>query len=138
MILKKQEKQLLDNRKQTPYKIKIEDMPDNVKYNKLNLESKRFQNMIKIICYRAETSFANLLSANYKKSINEKRALVKSIINSHADIIPDYQNKTLTVELYSQSSPRMNDAIENICNLLNQTKTQYPGTDLILNYKIAT
>jgi Transposase protein len=135
---KKQEKQLLDARKQTPYKIKIEDMPDNIKYNKLNLESKRFQNIIKIICYRAETSFANLLSGNYKKSINEKRTLVKSIINSHADIVPDYQNNTLTVKLYSQSSPRMNDAIKNICNLLNQTKTQYPGTDLILNYKIAT
>ncbi len=135
---RKQEKQLLDNRKQTPYKIKIEDMPDNIKYNKLNLESKRFQNIIKIICYRAETSFANLLSDNYKKSINEKRALVKSIINSQADIVPDYQNKTLTIGLYSQSSPRMNDTIEKICKLLNQTKIKYPGTDLILNYKIAT
>ena len=129
---------MLDARKQTPYKIKIEDMPDNVRYNKLNLESKRFQNIIKIICYRAETSFATLLSSNYKKSINEKKALVKSIINSHADIVPDYQNNTLTVSLYSQSSPRMNDTIKNICNLLNETKTKYPGTNLIMNYKIAT
>jgi len=135
---KQQQEQLLDARKQIPYKIKIEDMPDNVRYNKLNLESKRFQNIIKIICYRAETSFATLLSSNYKKSINEKRALVKSIINSHADIVPDYQNNTLTVSLYSQSSPRMNDTIKNICNLLNETKTKYPGTNLIMNYKIAT
>lgn len=137
-VFKEKEDQLLDKRKQTPYKIKIEDMPDNVKYNKLNLESKRFQNIIKIICYRAETSFANLLSGNYKKSINEKRALVKSIINSHADILPDYQKNQLTVKLYSQSSPRMNDAIKNVCNLLNETKTKYPGTNLIMNYKIAT
>ena len=79
---KLQEAQLLDKRKLLPYKIKIKDMAENVRYNRLNLESKRFQNIIKIICYRAETSFANLLSGYYKKSINEKRTLVKSIINS--------------------------------------------------------
>jgi len=136
--LKLQEAQLLDKRKLLPYKIKIKDMPENVRYNRLNLESKRFQNIIKIICFRAETSFANLLSDFYKKSINEKRTLAKSIINSPADIIPDYQNNLLTVKLYSQSTPRMNNAVKNICNLLNETKTRYPGTNLIMNYKIAT
>jgi hypothetical protein len=132
------EGQLLDTRKLTPYKIKVGDMPDNVRYNKLNIESKRFQNIIKIICYRAETSFANLLSAGYKKSINEKRALVKSIINTHADIIPDYKNNKLSIKLYSQSSPRMNGAIKKICSMLNETKTKYPGTNLIMKYNIAT
>ncbi|MCF6357847.1 MAG: hypothetical protein L3J54_08580 [Draconibacterium sp.] len=99
-----QEEIELVKRKQVPYKIKIDDMPENVKYNKLNLESKRFQNIIKMICFRAETSFANLLSKYYNKSINEKRAIVKSIINSHADIIPDYQNNKLIVRLYSQQA----------------------------------
>lgn len=133
-----QEEQALIERKQMPYKIKIDDMPENVKYNKLNLESKRFQNIIKIICFRAETSFANLLSSYYNKSINEKRALVKSVINSHADIIPDYKNDKLVVKIYSQSNPRMNNTIKNICGLLNDTKTKYPGTNLTMEYKIAT
>jgi hypothetical protein len=133
-----QEGQALAERKQIPYKIKIDDMPEKVKYNKLNLESKRFQNIIKMICFRAETSFANLLSKYYNKSINEKRALVKSIINSHADIVPDYQNNKLVVRIYSQSNPRMNNAIKNICSLLNDTKTKYPSTNLTLEYKIAT
>lgn len=135
---KLQEVQLLDKRKLLPYKIKIMDMPENVRYNKLDLESKRFQNIIKIICYRAETSFANLLSGYYKKSINEKRTLAKSIINSSADIIPDYKNHQLTIKLYSQSTPRMNNAVKNICNFLNETETLYPGTNLIMNYQIAT
>ena len=113
-------------------------MPENVKYNKLNIESKRLQNIIKMICFRAETSFANLLSNYYNKSINEKRALVKSIINSHADIIPDYNNNHLVVRLYSQATPRMNDAIQNICKLLNDTKIKYPGTQLTMVYEIAT
>ena len=120
------------------YKIKIKDMPDNIKYNKLHMESKRFQNIIKMICYRAETSFANLLSPNFNKHINEKRSLVKSIIKSHANIIPDYKNKQLNIKLYTQANPRMNIAIDKVCQLLNETLTVYPGTDLVMNYKITT
>jgi hypothetical protein len=136
--LEDQEKKMLEKRGQTPSQMKIEDMPDNIKYNKLNMESKRFQNIIKMICYRAETSFANLLSSGFNKSINEKRALVKSIINSHADIIPDYHNNLLEIKIYTQSNPRLNTAIENVIQLLNETQTKYPGSNLVLNYKIAT
>ena len=136
--LEDQEKDLLAIRNTIPSQIKIEDMPDHVKYSKLNTESKRFQNIIKMICYRAETSFANLLSTEFNKSIHEKRALVKSIINSHADIFPDYKNNLLTINLYTQSNPRMNLAIANIIQLLNDTQTKYPGTELVMNYKIAT
>ena len=137
-MLKEQEKKLLKKRARIPSQMKIEDMPDNIKYDKLNIESKRFQNIIKMICFRAETSCANLLSTDFRKSINEKRTLVKSIINSHADIIPDYQNNQLNINIYSQASPRMNLAIGNTIQLLNETKTKYPGTNLVLNFKIAT
>jgi hypothetical protein len=78
------------------------------------------------------------LATNFKKHINEKRALVKSIINSHADIIPDYNNNQLFVKIYSQANPRMNFAIEKLVAILNETQTKYPGTNLVLNYKIAT
>jgi len=136
--LELEENELLDKRYQVPSQIKIKDMPDQIKYNKLNSESKCFQNIIKMICYRAETSCANLISEDFKKSINEKRALVKSIINSHADIEPDYQNMQLSVKIYSQANPRMNNAVIKLINLLNETETLYPGTQLVLKYKIAT
>lgn len=137
-LLEEQEMELLKKRALIPSQIKIENMPDNIRYSKLNMESKRFQNIIKMICYRAETACANLVSGTYKKSINEKRALVKSIIKSHADIIPDYKNKLLTVKIYTLANPRMNKAIEGIISLLNESETNYPGTDLVLKYKIAT
>lgn len=136
--LELQENELLEKRSKVPSQIKIKDMPDQIKYNKLNMESKCFQNIIKMICYRAETSCANLISDDFKKSINEKRTLVKSMINSHADIEPDYQNNKLVVKLYSMANPRMNNQIIKMINLLNQTETIYPGTELMLNYKIAT
>ena len=56
------ETELVKQRKTIPYKIKIEDMPNHLRYTKLNIESKRFLNVIKMICYRAETSFANVLA----------------------------------------------------------------------------
>jgi hypothetical protein len=73
-----------------------------------------------------------------QKSVNEKRALVKSIIKSPADIIPDEQNNQLTVKIYSQSSSRMNAPLQEVIQQINACQTKYPGTNLVLNFKIAT
>jgi hypothetical protein len=136
--LKNQEKELIDLRKQQPYKISIGQMPEDIRYNTLKTESKHLQNIIKIICYRAETALSNLLAVNYKKAVNEVRSLVKSIILDRADIYPDYTENTLTVSLYSLSTPRDNVAVDSVCQILNETETIFPGTNLRLIYKSAT
>jgi hypothetical protein len=137
-ILEKEENDIIEKRKQQPYKVAIGNMPESEKYNTLKKESKHLQNIIKMICYRAETAFANLLAIDYKKKTNEIRALVKSIIFTKADIMPDYKNGTLTITLYALATKRDNKAVENICQILNDTETNYPGTDLRTLYKIAT
>lgn len=137
-ILEIQENELLAKRTKTPCRVKIKEMPEHIRYTKLNIESKHFQNIIKMICYRAETSFANRLGVNFKKDANEKRALAKSLINSTADILPDYTQNKLTIKIYSQANPRMNLAIEKLIPLLNECETDYPGTNLVLNFQIAT
>jgi hypothetical protein len=136
--LELQEQELIAERKKHPYKISIKEMAEQDRYNKLDFESKLFQNIIKMICYRAETSFSILLAANYQKKTTEMRALTKSLIASKANIIPDYENETLTVELYSLSNPRDNKAAIEICNTLNDSETKFPGTELQLIYKFAT
>jgi len=135
---KTQQEDCIKERKQHSYKISIKEMEEKMKYNKLDVESKLLQNIIKMICYRAETSFAILLASDYKKKVNEMRALVKNLIKTKANIIPDYKNETLTVELFSLSNPRDNRAAINICQILNETETKFPGTDLRLIYKFAT
>jgi len=132
------EQLLLNQRSNISYKIKIKDMSEENKYNRLHLESKHVQNIVKMICYRAETSFANLLSPHFAKNINEKRMLVKNIIKSNINLIPDYTNNTLSVELYSLSTPRENKAVQKICSVLNKQKELYPNTKLRLIYKMAT
>jgi hypothetical protein len=133
-----EEQETLTQRAQHPYKISIGEMPEHTRYNKLKTESKHLQNIIKIICYRAETAIANLLAANYEKSSDEIRALVKSIIFAKADLYPDYQANTLTVRLNSLATPRDNLAVREICQTINDYEAVFPGTNLRLVYKTAT
>lgn len=137
-LLEAEEHDLLALRKKQPYKVSIGEMPEHTRYNKLKTESKHLQNIIKIICYRAEASVANLLAAHYKKSSNEIRALVKSIIFAKADIYPDYHTNNLTVRLNSLATPRDNMAVREICQILNDYEAVFPGTNLKLCFKTAT
>ena len=136
--LEAEEQEILVQRKQQPYRISIGEMPEHARYNKLKTESKHLQNIIKIICYRAETAIANLLAAHYRKSSNEIRALVKSIIFAKADLYPDYQTNTLMVRLNSLATPRDNMAIREVCQTLNDYEAIFPGTRLKLFFKNAT
>jgi hypothetical protein len=128
-------RQLREELERTPKRVKIKDMPDSCRYNKLKTESKLFMNAIRMIVYRAETAVANLLAPHYARSSEEIRMLVKEIIKSDADLTPDYDDKTLTVRLHSLSTPRANAAVKKLCTTLNETETLFPGTDLRLVYK---
>jgi hypothetical protein len=132
-----EEQKLLAIRSQLPPKIQLKDMPEESRLNKLKNESKIMMNVIKMICYRAETSVANILSENLTRASEEKRMLVKQIIQSDADIEPDYQNKTLTITLHNLSANRFNIAVEKLMETLNQTQTQFPGSDLQMIFKMS-
>jgi hypothetical protein len=125
----------INARKQVDYYITIADMPEGKRYNKLKTESKLFMNTIKMIAYRAETAIVNLICPYYGKAEKEGRMLVKEIIQSDADLMPDYQNNLLTVRLHSLSTPRANRAVEKLCKLLNETETIFPNSNLKLVYK---
>lgn len=116
-------------------RLTLKEMPEQVRYNKLKHESKMLMNIIKMICYRAETSVANELGQYIKDAKQEKRMLVKQIIAANADMVPDHQNKTLTIVLHSLSTPRYNKAAEKLAQLLNQTETVFPATDWQLIFK---
>lgn len=119
----------------TPQYIKVKDMPKEERYTRLKTESKQFMNTMRMIVYRAETAIANILSPHYARSTEEIRMLVKEIIKSDADLIPDQENKILTVRLHSLSTPRANSAAKELCTILNDTESLFPGTDLRLFYK---
>ena len=136
--LNEEEQKLVEARKNQTYKIEVKNMPENTRYTKLDMEGKLFQNIVKMICYRAETTISLMVTGNVYKKQEEIRSLVKSIIKATGDIVPDYQQKTLTIKIYALATPRDNRALEKLCEVLTDSETIYPGTELKLIYKLAT
>jgi len=129
---------LVAKRKKTKYKIPLSDMPENERYTKLHQESKYLMNILKMICYRAETALANKLAPHFSRAEDEIRALIKAITHLSIDIIPDIENSLLNITFYPLSSIRSQNALANIIDEVNATNTVYPGTSLIMKFKIAT
>lgn len=101
------EQQLQIERNKISPRLQLKDMPLQTRYNKLKQESKILLNIIKMICYRAETAVANELMIILVNAKDQSRMLVKQIIKNNADLIADYSNKTLSVVLHSLSAPRL-------------------------------
>ncbi len=110
-------------------------MPQKQRYNKLKQESEMYKNAIRMLAYRAETALFNIIKEFFRGAENNGRMLLKEIFSSDAGMIPDYQNKTLTIVLHSLSRPRANEAVAKLCELLNQTETIYPYSELKMIFK---
>jgi hypothetical protein len=130
--------QLIAKRKNIKYKIPLEDMPENERYTKLHQESKYLMNIIIMICYRAETALAEKLAPHFIRAEDEIRALVKAITHLSIDMIPDIENSLLNITLYPLSNNRSQKALAKIIDQVNDTQTVYPGTALVMKFKIAT
>ena len=110
-------------------------MPEEKRYNKLIEESKKLKNMVLMLSYRAESALYGLLPEFYANAKKDGRQILKEIFTSDADMIPDYQNKTLRIRLHSLSTKRANEVVKKLCEILNETQTCFPTTDLKLIYE---
>ena len=127
--------ELKAGRKEITRTIALKDMPEANRYNCLKKESKLFMNVIKMIAYRAETVLYNLIKPIFKSAQKEGRQIIQSMLASDADILPDYEAKTLTVKIHGQATPKINEILKKLCDQLNETKTIYPQTDLTIIFK---
>ena len=93
----------------TPYKITLDQMPEQIRHNKLKTESKKLKNIIVVLSYRAECAIKNIIAPVYKNTENDGRKLIQEIFTIDADLAVDNQAKTFTVTLHTLSSPRHND-----------------------------
>jgi hypothetical protein len=125
---------LKEDRKNIPKHITIKDLPDDQKFDALGFESKHLIDTIKMIAYRAETALADTLKEHLGDR-EDARMLIKRVCTTQADLIPDKENKTLTVRLHHQACKSQDMAIEKLCAELNETRTIYPGTNLTLIYE---
>jgi hypothetical protein len=127
--------ELKANRKATDRHIAVKDLPQDQRFTQLSTHSKHFVDAIKMVAYRAETAMANFLRESLTR-VDEARTLLRSIYTTEADLLPDYQRKTLTVRLHHLTQHRSDQSVALLCAELNQTETVFPRTDLRMIFEI--
>jgi hypothetical protein len=116
-----------------PERVPVKAVLDEGEIVKLAPEAKHLTDTIKMVAYRAETALVRCLAPHYAKTEDEGRALIREMLSSSADIVPDAQR--LRIRLHSLANPRSNQALAHVCATLNALELQYPGTTLTLVYE---
>ena len=128
---------LKQQRKQTDHHIPVQSLPEEERFTRLRTERKHFLDTIKMIAYRAETSLVSILREHLARS-DDARTLIRQILETEADLIPDPEKKTLTVRIHHLTQAAHDQVLEKLCSALNETQTIFPGTELTLIFKIGS
>ena len=123
-------------RKKTEHHIPVKSLPEEDRFTRLRTERKHFIDTLKMIAYRAETSMASLLHEHMARGGDDARALLRQIFQTEADLTPDVAANTLTVRLHHLTQAAHDQAIEQLLTDLNATQTVFPGTELVLVFKL--
>jgi len=116
--------------KQMPQKVPLKSVVEDHEIVRLEKERKYLSDVVKMTCYRSETSLLNLLSPYFARAREEGRAFLKSLFQLPADILPDQQAETLTINFHSMANPRSNKALKELCEIMNAEAFCYPQTSL--------
>jgi hypothetical protein len=124
----------LQQRKETPRKVTLKELPETERFAQLCPESKHFIDTIKMIAYRAESSMAGELADHLARS-DDVRALLRRLYTTPVNLRPDPQARTLTIEVHRMGSPLQDAAVAELCKILTDTETTFPTTQLRLIYR---
>jgi hypothetical protein len=125
---------LKEERKKHPKHISFDELPEDLKFERLKPSKRLFFDTIKMLVYRAETAMANTVRRFLGR--DDAKVLIRQLMKSHADIIPDTEAKILNVRIHRFTTKRHDKAVEDLLTTLNETKTLYPGTDMKLLYSL--
>jgi len=126
--------QMKEQRPATPKKVPLKDLPQAERFTRLPTISKHFVDTIKMIAYRAETALVGLAGEKLQRS-DDVRSLVRQVLQSSANLIPDEQQRTLTVQVHPLSNHAHNAVLQHLCAQLTETETIYPKTALRLVFE---
>ena len=118
-----------------PKRVPLKTVLDEAEIVKLAPEAKHLTDTIKMLAYRCETALVRSLTPHYARTEDAGRALVREMLLTSADILPQPEDHRLLVRLHSLATPRGNEALSKLCETLNALEIRYPGTDLTLVYE---
>ena len=128
---------LKTERKNTPKHIPFAELPESEKFRALAPTRKHFMDTIKMIAYRAETALADLLKEHLAHP-DEARALLRELFTTDADLLPNETEGTLSVRLHHLANPASDKSIRVLAQLLNESETLYPGTNLRMVFNLVS
>ena len=120
---------------QLPKRVPLNALLDEAEIVRLAPEAKHLTDTIKMLAFRAETALVRCLTLNGVRTEDDGRALVREMLLSSADIVPQAAEQRLLVRVHSLANPRHNKALAKLCETLNALELRYPGTDLTLVYE---
>ena len=126
--------ELKAQRQTTPKKVPLKELPPEERFTRLPTVSKHFVDTIKMIAYRAETALAGLVGEKLRRP-EDVRSLVRQVLQSSANLIPDEDKQTLTVQVHPLTNHAHNAVLKHLCAQLTETEAIYPRTNLRLVYE---
>ena len=118
-----------------PKRVPLKTVLDEAEIVKLAPEAKHLMDTIKMVAYRAETALVRCLAPHYARTEDDGRALIREMLLTSADIVPQPGEHRVLVRLHSLANPRSNEALAKLCETLTALEVRYPGTDLALVYQ---
>lgn len=122
-------------RKQSRKRIPWEELPTEHKCQRLLPSRKRLLDTVHLIAYRAETAMTQIIREKMSRA-DDAHAVIRDLMRSAADILPDMKAQTLTVQVHAFANLRTNQAVNHLLDCLNEAELQYPGTNLRLVYNL--
>ena len=128
--------ELKQKRADTPTHVRAGDLPEQDKLDALPVAGRLFLDVVRMIAYRAETRMMAPVITTQGKKPNARR-LLRSLLTSDANIIPEPAEGILRIQLLGLGSDSCDRMLAPLVEELNATNTIYPGTELRLVYELA-
>ncbi len=129
--------ELKAQRKQTVRHLSLGELSEQDRFAQLAPTRKQFIDTIRMIAYRAETAMAIMLRDVLARA-DDARPLLREIFSSDADLIPNREEKTLTVRLHHLTNSMSDKGARFLADRLNETEIEYPGTNLRMVYELVS
>ena len=126
--------ELKERRKTVPKHVSLKELPEADRFTALRGVSKHFVDTIKMIAYRAETGLVGMVRDKLKRE-EDARSLIRQVFASSANLIPNEEQKTLTVQVHPLTTQAHNEVLKHLCARLTETETIYPKTELRLIFE---
>lgn len=126
--------ELKERRRKTPVKVTAQQAAGDDEVLRLDRQTKRLTDVVKMVAYQAETALLHMLRPHYARHEDEGRSLVASALALKGDL--EVHEGQLRVTLEPMASPNRTRALAAVCQQLNETDTRYPGTSLVMRYAV--